>query len=74
VAGTRVTTLSITTGVDGVAVLTLRAGTEVWSVTVFVGTPPPESDAVDVGASSRLSIPLAASAGQAVIAATTRLV
>jgi hypothetical protein len=71
VAGTRVTTLSITTGVDGVAVLTLRAGSEVWSVTVFVGAPPPNRTPLTVALPVGLSIPIAASAGQIVIAPTT---
>jgi hypothetical protein len=71
VAGTRVTTLSITTGIDGVAVLTLRAGSEVWSVTVFVGTPSPNQTPLTLARPVGFSIPLAPSAGQAVIAATT---
>lgn len=39
--GEQVTNLSITTGVDGVAVLTMTAGSTTRSVTVFVGVPPP---------------------------------
>jgi hypothetical protein len=39
--GQRTTTVSITSGVEGRVVLTLRAGGEVGAVVVFVGTPPP---------------------------------
>jgi hypothetical protein len=42
-AGEQVAELTITTGVEGEAVLTLRSGTEVWELTVIVGTPPPGS-------------------------------
>ena len=41
-AGSRSTILRITTAADGIARLTLRAGTETWTVTVFVGNVPIE--------------------------------
>jgi len=63
--------LSIEAGVDGVAVLTVRAGSEVWSVTVFVGTPPPGRTPLTLARPVGVSIPLAPSAGQVVIAAST---
>src|SRR5207249_4231270 len=42
-AGSTVAQLPVTTGTPGVALLTLRAGTEVRGLTVIVGTPPPNS-------------------------------
>ncbi len=39
-AGQQVTTLTIDTGIDGIATLTLRAGGVVRSLTVYVGEPP----------------------------------
>jgi hypothetical protein len=38
--GSRVASLHIVTGVQGVATLTLRAGAEVTQIVVVVGTPP----------------------------------
>ena len=40
-AGSTVAQLPVTTGTPGVALLTLRAGSEVRGLTVIVGTPPP---------------------------------
>jgi hypothetical protein len=39
-AGSRTTQLQIVTGVEGVATLTLRAGSEIAQIVVVVGTPP----------------------------------
>jgi hypothetical protein len=44
--GQQITTLTVTTGEAGRAVLTLRAGDIVRSVVVFVGTPPPDQTPV----------------------------
>ncbi len=54
--GTQVTTLTITAVSDGVAVLTLRAGTEVRTLTVFVGPPPANQTPIVVALPTGVSV------------------
>lgn len=63
-AGQLVSTLSITTGENGVAVLTIRAGDQVRSVTVFVGTPPPNQTPITLAPAVGAAIAQPLSAGQ----------
>jgi hypothetical protein len=65
--GQTTSSVSVTTGEEGVAVLTLRAGDEVRSVTVFVGTPPPNRTPIAFARSVGVSIPLPASAGRVIL-------
>lgn len=65
-AGANTTVLSITAGVNGVAVLTLRAGEIVRSVTVFVGTPPAHLSPIALAAAVGIAIPQPPSAGQVI--------
>lgn len=66
-AGQTVTTLTVTAGEDGVAVLTLRAGDVVRSVTVFVGTPPADRTPIAMASPIGLSLALPPSAGQFIL-------
>ncbi len=68
-AGQQVTTLSINALTDGVTVLTLRAGSEVRSLTVFIGTPPPNQTPISFAPAVGVSIALPPSAGQVITAA-----
>jgi hypothetical protein len=54
--GSQVTTLTITTLADGVVSLTLRAGTFVGAVGVFVGAPPPAGTPLAVAAPVGVSV------------------
>jgi hypothetical protein len=68
-AGQLTTTLSISSGTEGVAVLTLRAGDEARAITVFVGPPPPDRTPIAFAPSVGVSIPLPASAGRVILGA-----
>jgi hypothetical protein len=62
-------TVTVTTGVNGVAVLTVRVGDEARSVTVFVGAPQPNRTPIAFAPSVGVSIPLPASAGRVIVGA-----
>ncbi len=64
--GSRTTTLSIVSGTNGVAVLTVRAGSEVRSFTVFVGTPPADRSPIALALAVGVAIPQPPSSGQVV--------
>ena len=61
------------TGVDGIAVLTIRAGDEVRSVTVFVGTPPANQTPITFAPAAGIAIALPPSAGQVLTTADRRM-
>jgi hypothetical protein len=55
-AGSQVTTLTITTVAEGFVTFTIRAGTSIRSVSVYVGTPPPSQTPVLVTAPVGVSV------------------
>ena len=63
-AGEQVARLTIVTGQAGIATLFIRAGSEVWSVTVIVGTPPPGSIPFTAAAPVGVSLRIAAAGGR----------
>ncbi|MBW2388806.1 MAG: Ig-like domain-containing protein [Deltaproteobacteria bacterium] len=66
-AGEQVASLIITTGVAGEATLTLRVGSEVRQITVFVGTPPPGRVPAIVAAPVGVAVLAAPSVGQVIM-------
>jgi hypothetical protein len=64
-AGTQVTTLSLVSGVEGTAVLTVRAGDVVRSITVIVGTPAANQTPIALAPAVGASVPSPPFAGQA---------
>jgi hypothetical protein len=54
--GEQLTTVSITTGAEGTAVLTLKAGNVTKSLTVIVGTPPPDQTPIAFAPSVGISL------------------
>jgi hypothetical protein len=67
-AGEQVTTLSITTGSNGTAILTLRAGDTVRSFTVIVGTPAPNQTPIALAPIVGVALPALPFIGQAITA------
>ena len=66
-AGGQVATLTIATGTQGIAFLTMTAGTEVREVTVIVGTPPTGSVPPIVAPPAGVIVQAAPSAGQLIV-------